>query len=330
MKQVYITFIALIFSITLFAQGIAVQGIARDNNKAALPQEDLNFTFRIISKDGDERYTESQSIRTDNFGVFSHIVGTGTKLNSVDFSEQGLKIEVSILYPNKVIVYNEGFNYTPYAHYAANGVPTGSIMPFMGTTAPKGWLLCNGATIPTVNAGNYDPYVALRAMFSNNRTPNLQGRFLKGAGSNSNPDALSSSIHDTTTLGEYQTQALLAHNHEKGTISTDGGGAHGHSDVLINFDRGGTLTGDNRGIVFNSAKILDAGNGDDAFRYDNLNAGGRYFNSRGRIADNNDKEYKFIGSAGSEHDHPIIGSTASAGGKENRPNSFSVNYIIKL
>ena len=97
MKQIYITLIALIFSATLFAQGIAVQGIARDNNKAALPQKDLNFTFRIISKDGDERYTESQPIRTDNFGVFSHIVGTGTKLNGVAFSEQGLKIEVSIL-----------------------------------------------------------------------------------------------------------------------------------------------------------------------------------------------------------------------------------------
>lgn len=338
MKQIYITLITLFFSATFLAQGIAVQGIARDNNKAAITQETLNFTFRILTIDSNELYSEDASIRTDNFGVFSHIVGTGTKLNGVDFSIQGLRIEVSVLYPTKVVVYDEGFNYTPYAHYAANGAPTGSIMPYMGTTAPTGWLMCDGSEIPA-------QYTTLRAMFSNNRTPNLRGRFLKGAGTGGGHNALVTSQFDETTLGQYQTQALQNHRHSDGDLTTANDGKHGHSDVLINFDRGGIETGDNRGIVFNQSFTVYGAY--ETFRYDNTNAGGRYMNSRGRNtgdADGLDNEYKFIGESGSEHTHDIIGSTGNAeqasntastqplrlSTEETRPHNFSVNYIIKL
>ena len=73
MKQVYITFIALIFSITLFAQGIAVQGIARDNDNSAISDENMVFTFSIVETNNTELYKETETIRTDNFGIFSHI-----------------------------------------------------------------------------------------------------------------------------------------------------------------------------------------------------------------------------------------------------------------
>lgn len=62
-------------------------------------------------------------------------------------------------------------------------VPTGCVLPYVGTTAPEGWLLCNGA--------NYDiqKYLELAHAlgYSGNtgkfNVPDLRGKYLKG-GSN--------------------------------------------------------------------------------------------------------------------------------------------------
>jgi microcystin-dependent protein len=304
MKKIYYTLIALVFTTVTLAQGIAVQGIARDDNKAAITQTTLNFTFRILATDNSQRYTENASIRTDNFGVFSHIVGTGTKLNGLDFSEQGLRIEVSVLYPTKVVVYDEGFNYTPYAHYAANGAPTGSIMPYMGETAPVGWLLCDGRDIPS-------QYTTLRAMFDNNKTPNLIGRFLKGAGTGGDHNAIATNTFDETTLGEYQEQSLQNHKHNQGTLKTNEDGAHVHR---IPHRNTGTPSG------------TDSTGGENEWgeqRSSDLN--GSSFEKRTRNGDGS-------------HSHNITGETSGVLGgsvvktttEETKPNNFSVNYIIKL
>ena len=312
MKTIYLTLILLVISISSLAQGITVQGIARDNNKAAITQETLNFTFRILTSDSNELYTEDASIRTDNFGVFSHIVGTGTKLNGVDFSIQGLRIEVSVLYPTKVVVYDEGFNYTPYAHYAANGVPTGSIMQFMGTTAPEGWLMCDGSEIPA-------EHTKLRAMFSNNRTPNLRGRFLKGAGTGGGHNAIPTSQFDETTLGQYQTQALQNHRHDSGGLVTSDAGAHSHR-IYRKGRRGGNGTSPLNVTVSKNT-------------HDNL------------LGESNDFDGEiFRTSSDGNHNHTITGDTGNAkqasgtastqplrlSNEETRPHNFSVNYIIKL
>lgn len=350
MKQIYITLVTLFFSATFLAQGIAVQGIARDDEKAALPQKQLNFTFKIISNSGTERYTEDASIRTDNFGVFSHIMGAGNRFDNVDFSEQDLKIRVSIKYPTDIIVYEEGFNYTPYAHYAKkatdadnatnaisaeNGVPTGSIMPFMGTTAPEGWLMCDGSEIPT-------EYTTLRAMFSNNRTPNLKGRFLKGAGTGGGHNALVTSQFDETTLGEYQTQSMQDHRHNDGDLTTSSEGSHSH-DVAVIYANTETRT-------VNITNPSTAGNyyfvtGSTSYDH-NITAVRSSVGSATRIKDSNGNNIRgqaFIQSTGN-HAHTITGNTGNAIQKsgaastqplfvrteETKPNNFSVNYIIKL
>ncbi|MFK8059315.1 MAG: tail fiber protein, partial [Polaribacter sp.] len=214
MKNFYYTFILFLLTTVTLAQGIAVQGIARDNDNNALTSKEMQFTFEIIKADKSVVYSETQSIRTDSFGVFSHIVSTGAAdtsgdkvaFNEIDFSLQNMRIRVFVNLPPLTEVYDQPFQYTPYAHYAknadnaknavvaANGVPTGSIMPFMGTTAPAGWLMCDGSEIPS-------QHTTLRAMFSNNRTPNLRGRFLKGAGTGGGHNAIRTDQFDETTLG---------------------------------------------------------------------------------------------------------------------------------
>jgi len=86
-------------------------------------------------------------------------------------------------------------------------VPTGAIMPFYRSSAPAGWLACNGGTITGVG-----DTAALYAVLGSTTLPNLQGKFIRGytltpGNGSSDPDYL------TRTLGSPQTDALQGHFH---------------------------------------------------------------------------------------------------------------------
>lgn len=155
--------------------GIAVQGIARDANNTALTSKQISLTFELYyfnsSNLEQSIFSETQSVDTDDFGVFSHIIDP-TAVNNSKFAnnEAYLRIKMGAT----EIISNEKLKHVPYAISANNGVPTGSIMPFIGTAAPYGWALCNGSALPTTAT-------KLIAMVGAN-TPNLQGMFLRGTG----------------------------------------------------------------------------------------------------------------------------------------------------
>jgi microcystin-dependent protein len=157
-------------------------------------------------------YAEAQSIRTDNYGVFSHIVKNGNPLNgavfsTIDFSIQNLKMKVSVNYNTTDIeVYDQTFQYTPYAHFAvkaANGVPTGSIIAFIGGDfAPPGWAKCEGQDLSPTSEN-----AALIALVGT-KAPDLRGLFLRGTGANGdNPNAVGG------VIGVYQEDATKRHIH---------------------------------------------------------------------------------------------------------------------
>lgn len=294
MRQFYITIIALAFSTFIFSQGISVQGIARDNASSALADQIFTFTFSIAKDDNTIVYSETQSIRTDNFGVFSHIVSTGNPVtgafNSVDFSISDLKIKVSVNYSgNQIEVYSQTFQYTPYAHFAnkaalatnatnaANGAPTGSIMPYLGTVAPAGWVLCDGQSLPD-NA----EHSALRSLVGNN-APNLLGMFLRGAGV--------STVNNQSgpVLMATQADEIKSHDHTA-TSSTNGSHTHTEKGVLVSTTKASMQT---NGLWMNTDTLS------------NTNT-----------------------SSAGNHTHTI--SVSNTGGGETRPVSYGVYYIVKL
>jgi microcystin-dependent protein len=298
MKQFYITISALVFSTIIFAQGISVQGIARDNASSALVDRTFTFTFSIAKNDNTIVYSETQPIKTDNFGVFSHIVSTGNPVtgifNNIDFSISNLKIKVSVSDNGNLIeVYNQPFQYTPYAFFAkkaalaANGVPTGSIMPYIGSVAPAGWVLCVGQSLP-----NNAEHTALRSLVGNN-APDLRGTFLRGIGTsliNGQPGP---------TLRAHQGDDFKAHLHAWGTLKaeTTTAGAHTHS------------------VTF---KVENDAKGDDGF--------GKY----GEIEEDGTAIETTDSQGAHTHAVTVSGSTALTGGRETRPVNYGVNYIIKL
>lgn len=308
MKKVYLLLFLLFLTTVSIAQGIAVQGIARDNANSAITDTNLTFTFSITKGDNTVQYSETQSIKTDNFGVFSHIVSTGNPVtntfNGVDFAIPDLKMKISVNYlGNPLEVYNQTFQYTPYAHFAKkaafatdatnaenadsavkadNGVPTGSIMPYIGATAPTGWVLCNGQSLSSISGAG-----ALRSLVGSN-APDLQGIFLRGTGvsffnGNSGP-----------ALRDFQNDAFESHNHDSGTLSAVAGGAHTHTYVSGAGSRNGI---DSSG--FNEGEI-----------------GIRLTNNTTTSSGN--------------HTHTIDGEVSFTGDNETRPVNYGVNYIIKL
>ncbi|MDO8316095.1 MAG: phage tail protein [Flavobacterium sp.] len=253
MKKIYLIlyiFIGLLITVNTNAQtnvtssGMSIQGIARDETNAAIANIDqlaLVFTVYYLGTGNSEQtiLTKTANVKTDNFGVFSYVLDINQAQYAL-ISSQSAYLKVV---QGSVVFSNEKLQAVPYAIFAQNGVPTGAIMPFIGTTAPNGWLLCDGKPfIDDVTTA------ALKALLGSTNTPNLNGMFLRGAGS-------ASLGHSGPTLKTVQQDDFKEHLHGV-NINTSSNGAHTHDLYFSNDDYsggGGGSTGleDDRPDVFN-------------------------------------------------------------------------------
>jgi len=181
-KLLFLSLLMLLITATSFAQtsasasGIAIQGIARDNNNSAFTNQTITFEFTIYDPADASNliYFKSIALTTDAFGVFSYIMDVGPSKNS-KFYNKNLWLKIKDASSGQTIS-DEVFKHVPYAISANNGVPTGSIMPYIGTDAPTGWVLCDGRAL-----GSIDGAEELIALVGNN-APDLGGMFLRGTG----------------------------------------------------------------------------------------------------------------------------------------------------
>lgn len=296
MKTTSILLFLFVITQCSFAQstpGIAVQGIARDTEKAALVDEPLTFVFEIQdASGGTSYYKEDVNIKTDAYGVFSHIIGTGNVLagsgnfNEIPFSQKHMKLVITVKYNGSdIVVSNSPFQYSPYAKSAENGVPTGTIVAFAGTEAniPVGWTLCDGRALNTVN-GSQNLITLIGA-----NAPDLRGMFLRGTGTSPVNGQAGPALRAT------QQDTFESHTHGH-NISTASAGDHAHTywDRTIAENGGGY--GD------------DFANGDGTEEQDT----GRATSSSG------------------SHTHTVNGGVLNTGDAETRPVNYGINYIIKL
>ncbi len=102
---------------------------------------------------------------------------------------------------------------------ASSGVPTGAIMPFYLTSAPSGWIACDGSTI-----SNSGPTAALYAAIGGT-LPDLRGYFVRGVGTNT--DGTTSGL-----LGIKQTDTFKSHAHT-GTAASAGAHTHQYYKISV-------------------------------------------------------------------------------------------------
>ena len=224
MKKIILTLSVLFVTLFSFAQGIAIQGIARDANSTARTNASVPLTFEIYylntSNNSISVFSRSKTLQTDAFGVFSYVLDV-PKATESQFSNQDLYLKIM---EGTVVISNEVFKRVPLAYSASNGVPTGSIMPFVGTTAPAGWMLCDGSAIP-VNSNT----ATLRTLLGSGNAPDLQGMFLRGTGTSP------VNSQDGPALKTTQGDAFKSHAHAD-NFSIPNGGSHSHqyNDYRIN------------------------------------------------------------------------------------------------
>lgn len=92
-------------------------------------------------------------------------------------------------------------------------VPTGSIIQYLGTNVPDGYLPCTGA--------EYDitQYPKLYNILQSNKLPDLRGLFLMGAGTSERPEIVANP--DSIELGEFKNYQIGEHTHILGTGITN-------------------------------------------------------------------------------------------------------------
>ena len=186
-----------------------------------------------------------------------------------------------------------------------SGVPAGVVTQFAGSTAPTGWLLCQGQSLSTTTYATLFAAIgyAYGGSGSSFSLPNLRGRV---------PVGLDGSQGEFDNLGETggaKTHTLIIselaqHSHSVGTLDiADGSGTHVHS-----HDGGGGIAG----IMLRSS--LSTGNP-------------TVFVGQGT------QEIGFgTTSLAGGHDHAINGATANQGSSSPHNNLqpyIVVNYIIK-
>lgn len=198
-------------------------------------------------------------------------------------------------------------------------VPTGSVLPFAGSTAPDGWLECYGQAVSRTDYAALFAVIGTRYGEGDGSTtfnlPDLRGRAVFGkddmGGSAASRVTEAVSGITGTTLGETGgDQRLQQHNH---TVSgnTGSGGLHGHPARI-----------DNKAQVTASSH-----SGGGFMLHAELGVTANYPAYTGTPEDQAGRQ---IGGGG-VHSHSISLTSANSGsgGSQNMPPAIILNYIIK-
>jgi microcystin-dependent protein len=140
------------------------------------------------------------------------------------------------------------------AEVSAFLIPTGSIIPYGGASAPTGWLLCDGSAVSRTTYSALFGVIAETAGQGDNSTtfnvPDLRGKFLRGwdnsAGNDPNAgtrSAMATGGNSGDTIFSIQADATAIN----GISLTDGGHTHGSNNTLAAIHSEGFSGGGNSG-----------------------------------------------------------------------------------
>jgi microcystin-dependent protein len=195
--------------------------------------------------------------------------------------------------------------------------PKGMVSPFAGSSAPSGWLLCDGSAKSTVTNPEY---AGLFSTIGNTyggtnntdfKVPDLRGRAPIGVGTGTGltARALAATVGaESVTLTSAQS-GMPGHGHGN-TLSITGDGSHSHT-LTMRY----TSTSTHDHAIAGASNPLPAMEGDP---------------SSGNISNSN---FTAIGNTG--HSHSLSGGVSDAAGVDasaahtNMQPSLALNYIIK-
>jgi microcystin-dependent protein len=209
--------------------------------------------------------------------------------------------------------------------YGENILPkTGTILTYAGSTAPAGWLLCNGSTF---SSAQYPELYVLLGL--SNTLPDLREKYLIGKGSgsltlNSNTGA-NNHTHTYSYAGNTSgANAAANHNHTVGTYFNATYTAHAHYSYLnVGIDGYG-----------NSAANYRAGGSQNMTTQNHAHSTGGYASGSNYAGYNHAHNGSITRNDASAptHTHTVASSgtgTMSSNVAINTPPTIYLNFIIK-
>ena len=128
--------ITLLTSVSFAQEGISYQAIAYDNNGFEMSSQEIQLQLSILgdSINGSAEYVESHTVTTDDFGLFSIVIGSGdteAHLSSVNWkSPKFLKVEMQNGEEMTTLGVSQ-FLSVPYSYYSQKSADTERLKTLM-------------------------------------------------------------------------------------------------------------------------------------------------------------------------------------------------------
>ena len=221
-------------------RGFNFQAVARFDDGSPKANASIDIIFGIFPNSTSiiPIYKEQQTVSTDQFGVFSATIGSGTpetgSFADVSFQDHDCELAVWQLDDEvEVLITRTRLLSVPYAKtslhadYASQAFfPAGMIIPFAGPqeNIPNGWMLCDGRVL---NKNDYSSlFNAIGTAWGNGgggdnfNIPDLRGVFLRGVSYTQGYDddknsrvALNTGGNTGNNVGSFQGEMYRSHRH---------------------------------------------------------------------------------------------------------------------
>ena len=204
------------------------QGRLTDNGSPANGSYDLEF-FLLDAAFNPLNLTRVDPVPVNN-GLFTVLLDFGS---AFDGSQRSLRIGVRThgdtnLYT--LLAQPQIITSAPYAIHAVDStVPSGSVMAYMGTNAPAGWLLCDGADVSRTLYSRLFSVIGIANGSGDGMNtfnlPDLRGMFLRGLDGPAgiDPDKATRTAakpggNTGNALGSLQQDQFKSHTHVNGSF----------------------------------------------------------------------------------------------------------------
>ena len=128
--------ITLVTTVSFAQEGISYQAIAYDNNGFEISNQAIQLQLSILgdSINGSAEYVESHTVTTDNFGLFSIVIGSGVtegNMTTVNWkSTKFLKVEMQDGEEMTTLGVSQ-FLSVPYSYYSQKSADTERLKTLM-------------------------------------------------------------------------------------------------------------------------------------------------------------------------------------------------------
>ena len=203
--------------------------------------------------------------------------------------------------------------------------PSGSVIAFAGTSAPDGWLLCDGSLVSRAIYSSLFFNIGIAHGSGDGSTtfhlPDYRGRFLRGVANTSalDPDRASRTAANAggntgDNVGSVQGQAFQTHNHTQ-TSHNHTQNSHNHTQDphTHTFRKNGAGLEDSTGAHPGTTLVSSTG-----------------FTTNSTTATNNVATAVNVATTAVNVAQAATGSNVQATSNETRPVNAAVNYIIKI